>query len=444
MSGKYINRLPRGMPADQTRALSDVFQDLHRDATQYQATANNAVVRPQREKLDEFVSAKDFGAVGDGTADDTTALSNWIAHLKTQTAPKGILPYGDYLISSTLTLDLPDYSTIEWNGRVKCGTSITGTAIRLGSTSTNIFGLTIGGGGVDIRRTTDDTSGSSEGCEIRNLVWSKVRVRLVRGFSKGLLLNGTQSNGGVSHCRVDLGDMRNNRHNVFLTASGDGYCNENSLYGGSFGFTSDWNGGTHTNTFDIYEDYYSTHPLNNNKFFGPSLESYNTSTVAAQIYGQHTHIYAPRLETATGTATNLKLVFATESQYCLVTSGQNVLLANITDNGTSNRFLLDDYTTLPNGTKYLVKSLGSDANYTLTEAEYLNHIIRFDSSVSLTATRNMVVPLTPRQWTIWNNTTGAQSIQIIGATGTGITIANGKHAIVYANGANVIRVTPDT
>lgn len=88
-------------------------------------------------------------------------------------------------------------------------------------------------------------------------------------------------------------------------------------------------------------------------------------------------------------------------------------------------------------------SMTSDANKTLSAAEAASGILSMTSTVSLTATRNVVVPLTPRQWTVYNGTTGAQSIQVIGATGTGVTIANSKRAIVYADGTNVVRVTPD-
>jgi len=91
----------------------------------------------------------------------------------------------------------------------------------------------------------------------------------------------------------------------------------------------------------------------------------------------------------------------------------------------------------------LARVIASDANITLTWAEAANDILQFTSSVSLTATRNVVVPLAARQWTVYNGTTGAQSLQFIGASGTGITVANGKRAIIYADGTNVVRVTAD-
>jgi hypothetical protein len=84
----------------------------------------------------------------------------------------------------------------------------------------------------------------------------------------------------------------------------------------------------------------------------------------------------------------------------------------------------------------------SDANTTLTAAQARNHILEFTGT--LTVQRNIVVPLGAQQWTVFNNTTGGFGLQVIGATGTGIVIAAGKRAIVYADGTNVARVTADT
>jgi len=91
----------------------------------------------------------------------------------------------------------------------------------------------------------------------------------------------------------------------------------------------------------------------------------------------------------------------------------------------------------------LARSITTDANITLTHAESLNDILEFTSSATLTATRNVVIPLMAKQYTVFNNTTGAQALQFIGATGTGITVANGMRAIIYADGTNVVRLTSD-
>ena len=84
----------------------------------------------------------------------------------------------------------------------------------------------------------------------------------------------------------------------------------------------------------------------------------------------------------------------------------------------------------------------TDANTTLTQAEAKNEILQFTGT--LTAGRNIVIPLVPMQYTVFNNTTGGFALTFIGATGTGIAVAATRRAIVYADGTNVVRVTADT
>ena len=83
----------------------------------------------------------------------------------------------------------------------------------------------------------------------------------------------------------------------------------------------------------------------------------------------------------------------------------------------------------------------TDANTTLTAAEARNQILQFTGT--LTAQRDIVVPLAAQQWAVFNNTTGGFGLQVIGATGTGIVVAAGKRARVYADGTNVVRETAD-
>ena len=94
----------------------------------------------------------------------------------------------------------------------------------------------------------------------------------------------------------------------------------------------------------------------------------------------------------------------------------------------------------PPATGKLAKAM-SDANTTLTADEARNQILEFTGT--LTAARNIVVPLAAQQWTVFNGTTGGFGLQFIGATGTGITVAAGKRAIVYSDGTNVVRATAD-
>jgi hypothetical protein len=91
----------------------------------------------------------------------------------------------------------------------------------------------------------------------------------------------------------------------------------------------------------------------------------------------------------------------------------------------------------------LARAMTADANITLTAAEARCQILRIASSVSLTATRDVVLPLAPQQWIVSNETTGGQSLRFIGASGTGITVANARRAVLFSDGTNIVRATAD-
>ena len=87
-------------------------------------------------------------------------------------------------------------------------------------------------------------------------------------------------------------------------------------------------------------------------------------------------------------------------------------------------------------------NFSSDANLTLTLtnsnatqiARYL--VLNVTSGVSLTTTRDLVVPAIEKPYIIQNNTTGSQSIRVIVA-GASVTVPNGKTAFVYNDGTDV-------
>lgn len=82
----------------------------------------------------------------------------------------------------------------------------------------------------------------------------------------------------------------------------------------------------------------------------------------------------------------------------------------------------------------------ADANQTISQAQALCDTLV--TTGALTATRNLIVPLVRRRWTVRNNCTGG-SVQVIGASGTGVTIATVKVAVVECDGTNVLRITAD-
>jgi hypothetical protein len=87
----------------------------------------------------------------------------------------------------------------------------------------------------------------------------------------------------------------------------------------------------------------------------------------------------------------------------------------------------------------------TDANLDLSASALPLRSLAFEvtSSVTLGATRNVIVPDNPKIYFIYNNTTGTQSVQIITSAGTGATVAKTKRAIVYCDGTNVDRYSAD-
>lgn len=87
-------------------------------------------------------------------------------------------------------------------------------------------------------------------------------------------------------------------------------------------------------------------------------------------------------------------------------------------------------------------NFASDANKTITisntpaaqDARAL--FFNVTSGVSLTATRDLIVPSISKNYIVKNATTGNQSIRVIVA-GVGVTIPNGKTALIYNDGTDI-------
>jgi len=88
-------------------------------------------------------------------------------------------------------------------------------------------------------------------------------------------------------------------------------------------------------------------------------------------------------------------------------------------------------------------SMTSDANKTLSDTdgaadESRSAVLEVTSTLSLTATRSIIVPNVDKIYIVKNGTAGSQSITIITASGTGVTIKNGEKRFVYCDSTNVV------
>ena len=89
----------------------------------------------------------------------------------------------------------------------------------------------------------------------------------------------------------------------------------------------------------------------------------------------------------------------------------------------------------------------SDANLTITitnsnASQAARCLVLNVTSVfgALTATRELIVPTSQKQYIVQNNTTGGQSITVKTSAGTGITVPNGRKAHLYVNGTDVVQM----
>ena len=109
--------------------------------------------------------------------------------------------------------------------------------------------------------------------------------------------------------------------------------------------------------------------------------------------------------------------------------------------GTTTNTQYDIWESSISGTA--VVAFATDGNDTLTTAdgsddEARHMFLNLSGGATLSATRNMVVPTSSKLYFVYNGTTGSQSVQIIGASGSGITVPNGAYMCLYHNGTNVI------
>ena len=84
----------------------------------------------------------------------------------------------------------------------------------------------------------------------------------------------------------------------------------------------------------------------------------------------------------------------------------------------------------------------TDNNYTLPWTDtYASQVARnyaLNVTGIISATRDLIVPSIEKPYLVQNNTTGGQSIRVKTSAGTGITIPNGKSALVYTDATNVV------
>lgn len=111
----------------------------------FTAAGTGAITRTTGDKLKEIISVKDFGAIGDGVADDTIAFQNALAASKSVFVPAGL-----YRISSTLVLETGS-SLVGIGDGSEIRTTLPITLIHIAGSYNHLSNLKLSGGTVGLK-----------------------------------------------------------------------------------------------------------------------------------------------------------------------------------------------------------------------------------------------------------------------------------------------------
>lgn len=89
----------------------------------------------------------------------------------------------------------------------------------------------------------------------------------------------------------------------------------------------------------------------------------------------------------------------------------------------------------------LNKDVAGGVNVTLTATEAGNGVLVFTGT--LTANISVIVPATSKSWIVANRTTGAFTLTLKTAAGTGILVTQGRSAELWCDATNVLQSTND-
>ena len=295
------------------------------DVVTYNQGGTGAQDRTLTSRLQDFVSVKDFGAVGDGVADDTAAIQAALD------ASKGIyLPKGEYKITSTLYYN--DQNYIKGDGRASQITYTGAASCIAGKNVTPASGTNVrryDGGGMNFRIYGPSTGGSSCALDMRGCTAFKWDNLLIQNFHTGIKHGDNYSSYYNEYRAVDISTVTYGIYN-------DTLGNENIFTGGRVNDCS-------VGTFDSDNSH--------NKYIGVAIEV--ISTAAHKIDGataQQIQYIASRVENTPSSAIGFDI--NSNAQDTQIMFPQLIgMSTDISDAGLRTNIIASEYWKIAGGTR---------------------------------------------------------------------------------------------
>ena len=265
-----------------------------------------------------------FGAVGNGSTNDSTAFTSSINALAD--GGKWFVPARTYKVAN-IVFDVED-ATIEMLGTLAPVAGTTGYTILIGSATADTMVNNIQGN----VRVNSGTQGSNasytnvEGIRIQNLNASNITVNEAAGCKYGIRLAGNgATTGSCAYNNIFLGTLIDNQHNIHFENITSGWANENKFYGGRFTHNASM-GGSYNTYCHVYIPADATHEHNGNTFYAPSFEG---TYQWINCEGHNNQFIDVRMETSSGTWGSDMVYLGDSSYFCKLT-------ANASNNINSN------------------------------------------------------------------------------------------------------------
>ena len=273
------------------------------------AAGSGASQRTVLDKLRDVVSVKDFGAVGDGVADDTAAINAALS-----ASPAVFLPTGTYKTTAPITLN--GNNILIGAGITSVIKNITGSSVIRSITPTGARIFHVGGGNFKIEGNTSGAAAGSIGLDMQNVTyanWTDVWVNYVETAIR-------HGNGYPSYY--------NDYFSCTITSCTTGISN--STGGNENRFTALRVGAT-TGTVDT--------DCSSNTYLACAVEGFTTGHQITGSAALAIRYIGSRMESAVGGAVGIS-INANAQQTAIISPYFSGLATNISDAGSSGAYTL--------------------------------------------------------------------------------------------------------